>query len=72
MSLWVNRKFEFVLPVDLFPNIVERLRGTPARLEEKTARLSREVLIRKQGDKSVILEMSRSYGTAGSTTTGTA
>jgi len=54
--LWVNRKFEFVLPVDLFPNVVERLRGTPARLEEKTAGLSDEVLTRKDGDKWSIQE----------------
>jgi len=54
--LWVNRKFEFALPADMFPNVVERLRGAPARLDEKTAELSHEVLTRKEGDKWSIQE----------------
>jgi hypothetical protein len=33
-SAWFERKFEFNFPVDLHPNVVARLRGTPARLEE--------------------------------------
>jgi uncharacterized damage-inducible protein DinB len=36
MSLaWFDRKFDFHFPVELFDAILERLRGTPARLEEK-------------------------------------
>ena len=31
---WFDRKFEFTFPVDLYPNLCVRLRGTPARLEE--------------------------------------
>ena len=31
---WIERTFSFDYPVELFPAIVERLRGTPARLEE--------------------------------------
>jgi uncharacterized damage-inducible protein DinB len=31
---WFDRKFEFTFPVDLLPNLLARLRGTPARLEE--------------------------------------
>jgi uncharacterized damage-inducible protein DinB len=54
--LWINRKFEFVLPVEMYPNILERLRGTPARLEEKLAGLTREVLTRKPDDKWSIQE----------------
>jgi len=34
-TLWLNRDFVFDLPVEAFPNIVERLRGTPARLEDR-------------------------------------
>lgn len=49
--LWLNRKFDFVLPVEMFPNVLERLRGTPSRLEEKLAGLSREVLTHKSNDK---------------------
>ena len=48
--VWVKRKFDFDLPVEMFPVVVERLRGTPARLEDKLRGLSREVLTRKQGD----------------------
>ena len=31
---WLERTFDFKPPADLFPNILARLRGTPARLEE--------------------------------------
>jgi len=31
---WFEREFDFSLPVGVFPCVVERLRGTPARLEE--------------------------------------
>ena len=46
---WVERQFEFNLPVGVFPCVVERLRGAPARLEELTRGLSREVLTAKSG-----------------------
>ncbi len=54
--LWVNRKFEFILPVEMFPNVLERLRGTPARLEEKTTGLTIEILIRRPDGKWSIQE----------------
>ncbi|MGC2246710.1 MAG: DinB family protein [Terriglobales bacterium] len=31
---WYERKFEFSFPVELYPDLCVRLRGTPARLEE--------------------------------------
>jgi uncharacterized damage-inducible protein DinB len=31
---WFDRKFEFIFPVELYPDLCVRLRGTPARLEE--------------------------------------
>lgn len=31
---WFDRKFEFTFPVELYPDLCVRLRGTPARLEE--------------------------------------
>ena len=46
---WVEREFVFNLPVGVFPCVVERLRGTPARLEELTRGLSREELTAKPG-----------------------
>jgi uncharacterized damage-inducible protein DinB len=34
---WFDRTFGFPIPIELFPDILERLRGTPARLEERLA-----------------------------------
>ena len=48
---WFERKFDFTFPVEQYPNLCVRLRGTPARLEEITRGVSREVLIAKTGDK---------------------
>ena len=53
---WFKRKFAFDLPLEMYPNIVERLRGTPARLEELTQGLSRELLIRRDRDQWSIQE----------------
>jgi DinB superfamily len=48
---WFAREFSFALPVELYPNIVERLRGTPARLADRLGALPREVLTRRDGDQ---------------------
>ena len=32
---WLDRSFELGLPAEAFPNVMERVRGTPARLEER-------------------------------------
>jgi hypothetical protein len=53
---WFKRKFSFELPIEMFPNVVERVRGTPARLEELTQGLSPEFLTRHDGDKWSIQE----------------
>ena len=53
---WVEREFEFNLPVGVFPCVVERLRGTPARLEELTRGLSRERLTAKPGGRWSVQE----------------
>jgi uncharacterized damage-inducible protein DinB len=47
VPVWFERKFEFSFPVELFPNLLVRLRGTPARLEEVLRGRSRDVLIGK-------------------------
>ncbi|HEX8707041.1 MAG TPA: DinB family protein [Pyrinomonadaceae bacterium] len=45
---WFERKFSFdSLPVQMYPNVVERVRGTPARLEELSRALSPELLTRR-------------------------
>jgi uncharacterized damage-inducible protein DinB len=46
----MDRKFEFTMPVEQFPAVLERLRGTPARVEEKVRGLSPAVLTRRDGD----------------------
>jgi uncharacterized damage-inducible protein DinB len=47
VPIWFEREFEFSFPVELFPNLCARLRGTPARLEEALRGRSHEILIRK-------------------------
>jgi uncharacterized damage-inducible protein DinB len=56
VSNWFQRKFTFEFPVEVYPNLRVRLRGTPARLEELTGDLSREQLTRKPEDKWSIQE----------------
>lgn len=40
---WFNRSFPDKPPVELFPFVVERLRGAPARLDERVSTLSADV-----------------------------
>jgi uncharacterized damage-inducible protein DinB len=47
VPIWFEREFELSFPVELFPNLCARLRGTPARLEEALRGRSHEILIRK-------------------------
>ncbi len=53
VARWFERRFDFSFPVELYPNICVRLRGTPARLEEMVRPSGREVLIRKERRKVV-------------------
>jgi uncharacterized damage-inducible protein DinB len=48
---WFERKFEFSFPVELFPNLRTRLRGTPARLEEIARAYPRGRLVEKPEEK---------------------
>jgi uncharacterized damage-inducible protein DinB len=48
---WFERKFEFSFPVEVFPNVCARLRGTPARLEEELRGRGRESLTTKPQEK---------------------
>jgi hypothetical protein len=48
---WFDRKFEFSFPVELYPNLCVRLRGTPARLEEILRAYPCERLVRKPDEK---------------------
>jgi len=38
---WIKRQFAFGLPLGMYPNVVERVRGTPARLEDLTCSFMR-------------------------------
>jgi uncharacterized damage-inducible protein DinB len=51
VPIWFERKFDFTFPVEQYPNLCVRLRGTPARLEEMVSGVLREVLLGKPGDK---------------------
>lgn len=46
---WIERRFDFSAPVALFPQLLERLRGTPARLEERVRELTPEMLHWREG-----------------------
>jgi uncharacterized damage-inducible protein DinB len=48
--LWIHRRWTFDEPVELFPDQLERLRGTPARLEETVAGLTTAVLTRREAE----------------------
>jgi uncharacterized damage-inducible protein DinB len=44
---WFDRTFNFDLPSWMIPNVRERLRGTPARIEERMQGAATEFLVRK-------------------------
>ena len=56
MLPWVERRFNFDFSVDLYPNILARFRGTPARLEDAVRGLPRERLIDRPDGKWSIQE----------------
>lgn len=51
VPVWFERKFDFTFPVEQYPNVSVRLRGTPARLEEILRGVPRDVLLGKPGGK---------------------
>ncbi len=53
---WIERRFSFDLPPGLFPGLLERLRGTPARLEERLLGHSRALLLSGEGQAWSIQE----------------
>jgi len=55
-KLWFSRRFNFDLEPWAFPNIVERLRGTPARLEDRLGGLNGAVLTTRLDAKWSIQE----------------
>ncbi len=53
---WTDRRFDFTFPVALYPEMIERLRGTPARLEDRISSLPAESLRRRDGERWSIQE----------------
>ena len=48
---WFERTFDFTFPVERYPTLVVRLRGTPARIEEMLTGVPRDLLLRKPEGK---------------------
>lgn len=48
---WTQRTFSFDFPAGVFPGIVERLRGTPARISELVGGVPHAMLIRRVGNR---------------------
>jgi uncharacterized damage-inducible protein DinB len=48
---WFERTFEFTFPIEHYPNLCVRLRGTSARLDEMLRGVSRDVMVAKTGDQ---------------------
>lgn len=42
---WTERRFNFDFPAGIYPEMIERIRGTPARLEDLLAGLPPETLV---------------------------
>jgi len=55
-TAWLNREFCFDQPIGVFPLLLERLRGTPARAHELVPRLSEDVLATRVNHKWSVKE----------------
>ncbi|MCM3869152.1 MAG: DinB family protein [Pyrinomonadaceae bacterium] len=53
---WTDRRFDFTFPAALYPEMIERVRGTPARLEDRIGSLPPAILQRRDGGKWSIQE----------------
>lgn len=53
---WMQRRWKFDFPVELYPDILDRLRGVPARIEEKVEKLPASALTRREGNTWSIQE----------------
>jgi hypothetical protein len=53
---WTDRSFQFTFPVEVYPEMIERLRGTPARLEDRVGSISADILTRRDGERWSIQE----------------
>ena len=53
---WFDRKFEFSFEQNIFPSIIERLEGTPVRLNHEINQIATEYLLVKPEGKWSIQE----------------
>jgi len=53
---WIDRDFNFNFPVELYPQIIERLRGAPARIDEYFNSATPEGLAKRDGGRWSIQE----------------
>lgn len=53
---WTDRTFEFNFPLELYPEIIERVRGTPARLDDRVRAVDESVWVKRDGDRWSIQE----------------
>ena len=53
---WADRTFQFTFPVEVYPEMIERLRGTPARLADRVKLIAGEILTRRDGERWSIQE----------------
>ena len=47
--VWFERRFELGFPIEAFPDVVERVRGTPVRLEERVRGVDTTELTHRSG-----------------------
>ena len=55
-SPWIERRFTFDMPLSMFPNVLERLRGTPVRIQERVGGLAPDQLQKRVEDAWSIQE----------------
>src|SRR5688572_26389292 len=53
---WGDRTFQFTFPVEVYPEMIERMRGTPARLEDRVKSVGPEILKKRDGERWSIQE----------------
>jgi uncharacterized damage-inducible protein DinB len=53
---WTERRFEFAFPPGVYAEVVERMRGTPARLEDRVRDLPPAVRTKREGEHWSIQE----------------
>ena len=53
---WGDRTFQFTFPVEVYTEMIERLRGTPARLEDRVRSVAPSLLTRRDAERWSIQE----------------